>query len=170
MRALTVASLFVLSIFGAQLVRIQGFDAQAVAKEAQIKREAAQIIPAARGQVLSSDGTVLASSVVREVVVVDQEAVCTYGTKKIRCDPATAPAAVQRAATALAPLLDTTTAQLVTELSGTNRYRVLSKDVTPLTWNTIAKLGIPGVYRDRRETRSERRGMDDAQAAQGHPR
>ncbi|MEO7422255.1 MAG: penicillin-binding protein 2 [Ornithinibacter sp.] len=156
MRALTVASLFVLSIFGAQLVRIQGFDAQAVAKEAQIKREAAQIIPAARGQVLSSDGTVLASSVVREVVVVDQQAVCTYGTKKTLCDPATTPAAVQRAATALAPLLGATTSQLVTELSGTNRYRVLSRDVTPLTWNTIAKLGIPGVYRDRRETRSER--------------
>ncbi|MEO5610166.1 MAG: penicillin-binding protein 2 [Ornithinibacter sp.] len=156
MRALTVATLFVLSIFGAQLVRIQGFDAQAVAKEAQIKREAAQIIPAARGQVLSSDGTVLASSVVREVVVVDQQAVCTYGTKKSLCDPSTTPAAVQRAATALAPLLDTTTSQLVSELSGTNRYRVLSRDVTPLTWNTIAKLGIPGIYRDRRETRSER--------------
>ena len=80
MRFLTVASLFVLSIFGAQLVRIQGFDAQAVAEEAQLKREAAQIIPAMRGQVLASDGTVLASSVVREVVVADQQAVCTYGT------------------------------------------------------------------------------------------
>ena len=45
------------------------------------KREAAQIIPAMRGQVLSSDGTVLASSVVREYVVADQQAVCTYGTR-----------------------------------------------------------------------------------------
>ena len=89
MRFLTVASLFVLSVFGAQLVRIQGFDATAVAQEAQLKREAAQIIPAMRGQVLASDGTVLASSVVREVVVADQQAVCTYGTKKNTCDPAT---------------------------------------------------------------------------------
>ena len=72
MRFLTVACLFVLSVFGAQLVRIQGFDATAVAQEAQLKREAAQIIPAMRGQVLASDGTVLASSVVREVVVADQ--------------------------------------------------------------------------------------------------
>ena len=156
MRFLTVASLFVLSIFGAQLVRIQGFDAQAVAEEAQLKREAAQIIPAMRGQILAADGTVLASSVVREVVVADQTAVCTYGTKENECDPATSADAVQRAATELAPLLDTTVSELVPELTGTSRYRILSRDVTPLTWNTISELGIPGIYRDRRETRSER--------------
>ena len=156
MRFLTVASLFVLSIFGAQLVRIQGFDAQAVAEEAQLKREAAQIIPAMRGQIVAADGTVLASSVVREVVVADQQAVCTYGTKKNECDPATSVKAVQRAATELAPLLQTTVSELVPALTGTSRYRILSRDVTPLTWNTIAELGIPGIYRDRRETRSER--------------
>ena len=156
MRFLTVACLFVLSIFGAQLVRIQGFDATAVAQEAQLKREAAQIIPAMRGQVLASDGTVLASSVVREVVVADQTAVCTYGTGKTTCDPATSADAVQRAASKLAPLLDTTVSELVTELTGTNRYKVLSREVTPLTWNTISAKGIPGIYRDRRETRSER--------------
>jgi cell division protein FtsI (penicillin-binding protein 3) len=156
MRFLTVACLFVLSIFGAQLVRIQGFDATAVAQEAQLKREAAQIIPAMRGQVHASDGTVLASSVVRETVVADQQAVCTYGTRKNRCDPATTEAALQQAATKLAPLLNTTVSQLVPQLTGTSRYRILSRDVTPLTWNTISELAIPGINRDRRETRSQR--------------
>jgi cell division protein FtsI (penicillin-binding protein 3) len=156
MRFLAVASLFVLSIFGAQLVRIQGFDATAVAEEAQLKRAAAQIIPAMRGQVLSSDGTVLASSVVREVVVADQQAVCTYGTRKNKCDPATSEAAVQQAATKLAPLLNTTVSELVPQLTGTSRYRILSRDVSPLTWNTISELEIPGINRDRRETRSQR--------------
>ena len=156
MRFLTVACLFVLSVFGAQLVRIQGFDAQAVADEAQLKRAAAQIIPAMRGQILAADGTVLASSVVREVVVADQQAVCTYGTRENECDPARSAQAIQQAATKLAPLLDTTVSELVPELTGTNRYSVLSRDVTPLTWNTIAALQIPGIYRDRRETRSER--------------
>jgi cell division protein FtsI (penicillin-binding protein 3) len=156
MRFLTVASLFVLSIFGAQLVRIQGFDATAVAQEAQLKREAAQIIPAMRGQILAADDTVLASSVVREVVVADLQAVCTYGTRKNDCDPATSAGAIQAAATALAPLLDRTVSQLVPQLTGTSRYQVLSRDVTPLAWNKISALGIPGIYRDRRETRSER--------------
>ena len=153
---LTVASLFVISIFAAQLVRIQGFDAEAVAQEAQVRREAAQIIPAMRGRILAADGTVLASSVVREVVVADQQAVCTYGTGKNTCDPATSAQAVQRAATELAPLLGTTVSELVRDLTGTSRYRILSRDVTPLTWNTIAELEIPGINRDRRETRSQR--------------
>ena len=157
MRFLTVACLFVLSIFGAQLVRIQGFDATAVAQEAQLKREAAQIIPAMRGQVLASDGTVLASSVVREVVVADQQAVCTYGTRKNNCDPghlrgrraAGGGHSWPRCSTPRSP-------SWCGELTGTSRYRILSRDVTPLTWNTISALGIPGIYRDRRETRSER--------------
>ncbi len=156
MRFLTIASLFVLSIFGAQLVRIQGFDATAVAQEAQLKRQAVQIIPAMRGQVLSSDGTVLASSVVRETVVADQQAVCTYGTRKEKCDPSTSEAAVQAAATKLAPLVGSTVSELVRELTGTSRYRILSREVTPLTWNTISKLGIPGIARDRKATRSQR--------------
>ena len=156
MRFLTVASLFVLSIFGAQLVRIQGFDATAVAQEAQAKRQSVQILPAMRGQVLSSDGTVLASSVVRETVIADQQAVCTYGTRKEKCDPATSAAAVQAAAAKLAPLLGTTVSELVGELTGSSRYRILSRDVTPLTWNTISKLGIPGIARDRTATRSQR--------------
>jgi cell division protein FtsI (penicillin-binding protein 3) len=156
MRALTVATIFVLSIFGAQLVRIQGLDASAVAAEAESQRVTAQIIPAMRGQIVSADGTVLASSVVREVVVANQQAVCTFRTKKSTCDPATSSAAVQQAAEKLSPLLGTTVSELVEQLTGTSMYRILSKDVTPLTWNKIAALGIPGIARDRRETRSER--------------
>ncbi|MGG5257584.1 penicillin-binding transpeptidase domain-containing protein [Phycicoccus avicenniae] len=156
MRALTVATVFVLSIFGAQLVRIQGFDASAVAAEAESDRVTAQILPAMRGQIVSADGTVLASSVVREVVVANQQAVCTFRTKKSTCAPETSAAAVRQAAEKLSPLLGTPEDQLVTQLTGTSKYRILSKDVTPLTWNKIAKLGIPGIDRDRRETRSER--------------
>ena len=156
MRFLTVASLFVLSVFGAQLVRIQGFDAHAVAEEAQSKRAAAQIIPAMRGRILAADGTVLAASAVREVVVADQQAVCTFGTKKDTCNPETSAQAVQQAATELAPLLGTTVAELVPTLTGSKRYVILSRDITPVTWNAISDLGIPGIYRDRRETRSER--------------
>ena len=141
MRFLTVACLFVLSIFGAQLVRIQGFDATAVAQEAQLKREAAQIIPAMRGQVLASDGTVLASSVVREVVVADQTAVCTYGTGRTTCDSATSTDAVQRAATKLAPLLGTTVSELVSEPHRHQPVQGAQPEVTPLTWNTISARG-----------------------------
>jgi cell division protein FtsI (penicillin-binding protein 3) len=156
MRVLVVTTVFVLTVFAAQLVRIQGLDAHAVAQEAQDQRVATQIIPAGRGQILAADGTVLASSVVREVVVADLTAVCTYGTGSSTCDPATSAEAVRAAASDLAPLLGQSESSLVEQLTGDSRYRILSKEVTPLEWNEISDLGIPGVYRDRRETRSER--------------
>ena len=156
MRVLVVTTVFVLTVFAAQLVRIQGLDAQAVAQEAQDQRVATQILPAGRGQILAADGTVLASSVIREVVVADLTAVCTYGTGRSTCDPATTPEAVRSAARDLAPLLGQSESSLVDQLTGDSRYRILSKEVTPLTWNRISDLGIPGIYRDRRETRSER--------------
>ena len=34
--------------------------------------------------------------------------------------------------------LNTTVSELVPELTGTSRYRILSRDVSPLTWNKIA--------------------------------
>ncbi|MGL4744164.1 MAG: penicillin-binding transpeptidase domain-containing protein, partial [Dermatophilaceae bacterium] len=153
---LTVAVFFVLSVFGAQLVRLQGLDAEAVAVAAQDRRLTSQVVPALRGQVVAADGTVLASSTVREVVVADQTAVCTYRTTKPTCSPETSAAAVRAAATSLAPLLRTPVSKLVTALTGNNRYRVLSRDVTPVVWNRISDLGIPGINRDRRETRAER--------------
>ncbi|MGL4174912.1 MAG: peptidoglycan D,D-transpeptidase FtsI family protein, partial [Dermatophilaceae bacterium] len=97
MRTLTVAVFFVLSVFGAQLVRLQGLDAEAVAVAAQDRRLTSQVVPALRGEVRAADGTVLASSTVREVVVADQTAVCTYGTKASTCSPGTSAIAVRAA-------------------------------------------------------------------------
>ena len=153
---MTVAALFVLSIFGAQLVRLQGLDSSAVAAEALKQRLADETIPAMRGVIRSSDGVVLASSVIRETVAVDQTVVCTYGTGSDTCDDSTAPSAVAAATVKLAPLLDTSPEALQPLLTGTAKYRVLDRNVTEDTWNKIDALHIPGVYRDRREARSER--------------
>ena len=98
MRTLLVAVAFVLSIFAAQLVRIQGFDASAVAAEARKQRTATVAIPALRGQILSSDGVVLAASQERITVVADLTAICTYQTKKNKCDDASSGQAVGKAA------------------------------------------------------------------------
>ncbi len=146
---MTLAVLFVFSIFATQLVRLQGLDSAAVATEALRQRTTLpDILPALRGDILSSDGVVLAAGVVRQTVAVDQKAVCTYGTGKDTCDPATAPTAIAAAAAKLAPLLDTTPDALQPLLTGTLAYKVLDKDVSDGTWIRISALGIPGVYRD----------------------
>ncbi len=158
MRALTLSMLFVLSIFGAQLVRIQGLDSQAVASEAQADRVKTQRIPAMRGQILSSDGIVLASNTVKETLIADPTAVCTYRTTARTCDPTTSRLAVMAAATELAPLLKVPATTLIPKLTvaGTTRYVVLSREITPLQGNRITELGIPGIYLDAVELRSER--------------
>lgn len=56
-----VAAMFVLSIFGAQLVRVQAFDASGVQLAALNKRLATVVTPALRGRILDTNGTVLAA-------------------------------------------------------------------------------------------------------------
>ncbi|MDT0214756.1 penicillin-binding protein 2 [Rothia sp. ARF10] len=154
---MTVAVLFVFSIFAAQLLRIQGFDSSAVAAQALEQRTEKVVIPALRGKIVSSDGVVLASSRARETVVADPTAVCTYKQRnKKTCDPATSATAVDLAATALAPLLGRTSSDLRAKLAGSGRYQVLDRKVSPLTWRKIADLGIPGIYRDSAEAVPER--------------
>ena len=151
MRGLTVATLFVLSIFAAQLLRIQGFDSSAVAQEALAQRTATAAIPAMRGKVVSSDGVVLAASRERVGVIADPLAVCTFGTEKQKCSdvtPQARAAAVDRAAAALAPLLGKDAATLRGLLSRDTRYVILERKASPLTWRKIAAVEIPGIYKD----------------------
>lgn len=163
MRGLTVAVLFVFSIFAAQLLRIQGFDSAAVAQEALDQRIGQPLVlPALRGTITSSDGVVLASSRARETVVADPTAVCTYKQKPYKekdkrvCDPATSGVAVDLAAKALSPLIGRSVAELRPKLGGAGRYQVLDRKVSPLTWRKIAALGIPGVYKNSAESVPER--------------
>lgn len=151
MRGLVIGALFVLSLFSAQLLRIQGFDAANVAAEALQQRTETEAVPALRGKIVSADGVVLASSRAREVVVADPEAVCTYETRKNTCDPALKGTALTAAAAALAPLLGQSAAEIAKKLNEPSRYVILNSRVTPLTWRKISALGIPGIYTDSRE-------------------
>jgi len=143
-RVMFLAVLFVLTIFVAQLLRVQAFEASPVQLAALNKRLTTKMaIPAQRGSILDSKGVVLASSVERRTVTVNQNAVQEYvqvvDGKRTRVG-------VVGAAAALAPLLGTTPELLVGELMGTSPYRIIAKNVTPLAWREIHKLGVPGIY------------------------
>ena len=73
-----VVSLIVLSLFAAQLLRIQGFDSDAVAADALRQRTQTEAIPAHRGTIYDVNNTVLAQSQERRTVIVDQTAVPEY--------------------------------------------------------------------------------------------
>ena len=70
--------LFVLTLFGGRLVQVQGLDGPTTARQALKKRSATVPLSAHRGDVTDASGEVLATSVDRRDILVDQTLVPTY--------------------------------------------------------------------------------------------
>ena len=70
-RALFVATLFIFSIFAAQLVRLQAVEASAIAESARDQRMGGKpaILPAVRGQFTDASGVALAEDIENELVI-----------------------------------------------------------------------------------------------------
>lgn len=151
-RGLFVGLLLVFSLFGAQLVRIQGMDADASAALGQQIRVVTESIPAMRGSITDATGTILASSIEKRVVIADPMAIPAY---KKKIDGKLTQVGVAGAAADLAPLLGKDQ-ESVAKLLATpkTRYVELHKSTSPLTWHTINQLGIPGIYSKRTSVRS----------------
>ena len=78
MGVIAALSVLVLLVTAGRLISIQGMDSMQLAEKALSNRLVTKTLPAARGQILSSDGTVLADSVSRYQLVVDQQNVAQY--------------------------------------------------------------------------------------------
>lgn len=142
-----IATLIVFSLFTAQLLRIQGLDAQGVSAKALDSRLHSTVLPALRGQIVDSNGVVLASSVDRYNVTDDPTATASY---KKRIDGEVVEVGLPGAAIDIAdaigvepkPILDAMQAAYKKK----SRFTYLTKNITPRQWRRIADLGIPGVY------------------------
>jgi len=64
--------LTLLLVVGGKLFMVQGLDVGGMAEAALANRLTPQVLPAERGRILDANGTVLASSVIRYNIVVDQ--------------------------------------------------------------------------------------------------
>lgn len=143
-RSMFIVSLLVLTVFAAQLVRLQGFDAAAMSAKALEQRSATRTLPAARGQITDSNGTVLAESIERYTLIVDQQAVKEYQKRLTPKGPRTKVGAPGAAAD-VAPLLGLPVADVQARLSGERRWYPVATDMTPVAWRQIKKLGIGGL-------------------------
>jgi len=150
-RLLLLTCLFILSLFGAQLFRLQALDSSAVASAALKSRLSIVAAPALRGDITSSNGVVLATSVERRNVTADQSAVTTYR-KKV--NGVSVRIGVAGVAADLAPILGRSEAELSATLTGSRRFVYVAKDVSMSDWGKIRTLAIPGIYSEPSSVRS----------------
>jgi cell division protein FtsI (penicillin-binding protein 3) len=145
LRGAVFALAFVLSLFGARLVQLQGLDAPTYAAEAEQGRLRTVTLPATRGTITDRNGVALATTVAAVNVTADQ-------TKVV--DPAAT-------ASVLAPVLQMDPTALREKLTGDARFVYLAKKVTPATWREIRELdhpdptiaGLPGIYSEQTSKR-----------------
>lgn len=138
--------LVMLVVFAGRLVYVQGLRGEAVAAEALSERMSTARLPAARGEITDSDGVVLATSVERYLVWVDQAQIAKW--KRTSAGSVQAAGAADAAAELAVPLgMDP--AELGAKLIGSKAYVVIKREVLPEVWRAVRELGIAGVNGDR---------------------
>lgn len=151
-RALFVATLFIFSIFAAQLVRLQAVEASAIAESARDQRMGGKpaILPAVRGQFTDASGVALAENVDRYTVLACPKEVAKWlkdGTE----------VGVDGAARELAPVLGMAEGDLKAKLTPKDSkdcYRELKKGLEPMTWRRVSELRVNGLWGEATQERT----------------
>jgi cell division protein FtsI (penicillin-binding protein 3) len=139
--------LTLLLVVGGKLFFVQGLDVGGMAAAALDYRMRETSLPAERGSILDADGTVLANSVIRYNVVVDQ----TTNTKTDKFwrleEGADKLVEVSReqGISELAAVLGMDTDDLRNAVTGESKYHVVAKDLKPDVELRVSDLSIPGI-------------------------
>ncbi len=149
----SVALLLVLAVllaFGGRLTYIQAFKGPALAEEAQRVRLDTSVTEAPRGEILDSNGVVLATSIRSVDVIVDLTQIPDFVHTPEEGEPSYGAVAAARL---MAPILEEDERELGARLVGERRYSRLARSVTPSAWREIRALGIGGVTPEYRTQR-----------------
>ncbi|PWD50031.1 hypothetical protein C8046_04425 [Serinibacter arcticus] len=133
----------VLALFAVRLVQVQVVQGAELAEQGRQTRERTIVLHAQRGDIVDSSGMVMATSVVRYNIEIDQRQVPAYvrlGENDEILGRGAAEAAAQ-----LAPLLQLPEHELGATLTGTAGYRVIANDVTPEVRAAVEELNINGL-------------------------
>ncbi|MEE6274053.1 penicillin-binding protein 2 [Georgenia sp. MJ206] len=136
-----VAVLAVMMVFGGRLVYVQAVEGPQLAEEALDKRLSYSTLQAPRGDILDANGEILATSVQRYNVGVNQRMIRDF-TTEVDGEQKTGAVA---AAALLAPLLGRDAAELGAQMVGDSTFVYLAKGLTPDQWREVRALGIPGI-------------------------
>lgn len=130
-----------LLVFAGRLVVVQVVDGPALAAEARDARLSTITVVGNRGSITDSAGNVLASSVPRFDISVNQRLIPANTGSEEEGIPAGAAGVAQQ----IAPLLGMDAAELGGRLVGDAGYRYLAKGVEPKVAREIAQLGLSGI-------------------------
>ncbi|MFC0675493.1 peptidoglycan D,D-transpeptidase FtsI family protein [Brachybacterium hainanense] len=128
-----------------RLIWVQGLDASARAQVAVDARTKTRVITALRGDITDRDGVVLASSVERYDLWVNQHQVVDY----LKNDKKADVKGIDAAAEKLAPLLGWSVADTKERLTGDKGFQYLVKNVDPAVRDAVIALKIDGIGSDR---------------------
>lgn len=134
-----------LGLVGLRLAWVQGLDPKGLADAAKAQRTRVQTIPALRGEILDINGKVLARSVQRYNITVDQSAVANF---KRYTDESRDPVEVTPTELVyeLADILEMSDADVKAALDGDLKYKIVKENVTPAIYNKVDALGAPYIY------------------------
>jgi len=137
-----VLLVLVLMGFTVKLVQVQIVHAEAIAQEGLDSRMRQFGEPAKRGEIVSSDGTLLATDVVRFEIQANQLEIAAFKASEEQ-GGGQGPAAAARLLSMVTGIAE---AELVQKLTGKGRYERLIKSASRDQWDQIRELGIAGIY------------------------
>lgn len=134
-----------ISLLGLRLAWVQALDPSGLAAQAQADRTRTQTIPALRGEILDINGKVLARSVQRYNITVDQSAVAPFrryeegSSQPVEVTPT-------QLVYQLADILEMSDSEVKEALDGSLRYKIVKDNVTPAVYQRVQALGAPFIY------------------------
>lgn len=143
-RRRTVLVVFVaalLSVFAGRLIYVQGIAGPAIAAEAKQSRMSTSVLIANRGQITDTNGVVLATSVDRYNIYVNQKQIATWS----MVQDGTTYSGAAGAAELLSPILDIPAAELGATLQGDAGFKYVAKKVLPEVWKAVREFRINGI-------------------------
>ena len=167
MRMLLAFSLIALLVIGGRLFVVQSLNASAVASDASKNRTRQQVTIPKRGNIVDASGRILATSVDRYDLVIDQREVNVdkpIGRKKLDGSTGSERVSIEQAVGELAEILDQDIDTVRTAVVGApeakkNAYSVIAKGVTPEVRNAAAELRIPTLTGQLRSERQYPNGV-----------
>lgn len=143
--AFAMVLVLVVIALSVRLVEFQVVRAAEIQKESFESRSVTRTLPALRGEILDSNGIVLARTVFRYDV---NAAPKNVGPVYKMVDGTRTERSVEQIAAELAPLVGLEVTQLLQKLEGDSEYSNLAKKVDADTYNKIRELDIPWIYFD----------------------